>query len=87
VIWGGKSAGKAVCAAVSQALSGRQRGRSSRLWQPCRLEGVPQAGLGPAGQARTHAPFSRARPRLMRLRRFRAAVRFFSQALLRAVPR
>ena len=39
------------------------------------------------GPARTHASFSRVRPWLRRLRRLRAAARFLSQALLRAVPR
>ena len=80
--WGGKSAGKAVCAAESLALSGR-RG------QPGRDAGWLQAAAGASGggQASTHAPLSRVRPRLMRLRRLRAAVRCLSQALFLAVPR
>jgi len=40
---GGKSADKAVYAAVSQALSGRQRGRSSRWSQPGMRAGWLQA--------------------------------------------
>ena len=69
---------------------GRRRGRSSRRVPAWQAGGVAASGpglLAGAGQASAHAPFSRVRPRLMRLRRFRAAVRFFSQALLRAVPR
>ena len=87
--WGGKSADKAVCAAESLTLSGRQRGRSSRRGQPDRDAGWLQAAAGGCrgGQASTHAPLSRVRPRPMRLRRLRAAVRCLSQALFLAVPR
>src|SRR6266568_4102894 len=42
--WGGKSADKAVCAAESLALSGRQRGRSSRRGQPGRDAGMAASG-------------------------------------------
>ena len=49
MVWGGKSADKAVCAAVSQALSGRQRGRSSRHRQPGRHGGVAASGPVPGG--------------------------------------
>ena len=79
-----------VCAVVSQAL----RPATWSLLPP----GISLAGgwewlqgglvrVRPAGQAITHAPLLRSRPRLMRLRRLRAAVRFLSQALLRATPR
>ncbi len=87
---GGKSADKAVCAAESLALSGRQRGRSSRRVSLAGMRGGPQAAAGAAaggGQASAHAPLSRVRPRLMRLRRLRAAVRCLSQALFLTVPR
>src|SRR6266480_1410106 len=89
VLGGGKSADKAVCAAESLALSGRQRGRSSRRVSLAGMRGGPQAAAGAAGggQASAHAPLSRVRPRLMRLRRLRAAVRCLSQALFLTVPR
>jgi hypothetical protein len=86
----GKSADKAVCAAVSQALSGA--GNVVALPAAASLAGL-SGGLQVAwrllgsGQASTHTPLSKARPRLMRLRRLRAAVRRFSQALFLAVPR
>jgi len=41
---GGKSADKAVFAAVSLALSGRQRGRSSRRYQLGAVAGRPASG-------------------------------------------
>ena len=88
--WGGKSAGKAVCAAESLALSGPATWSlfpPGSAWQGC--GGGCKRPLVPAGggQASTHAPLSRVRPRLMRLRRLRAAVRCLSQALFLAVPR
>jgi hypothetical protein len=87
--WGGKSADKAVCAAECLALSGRQRGRSSRrgpAWQGYG-GGCKRPLWLPGCQASIHAPLSRVRPRPMRLRRLRTAVRCLSQALFLAVPR
>ena len=89
MIWGGEIAGKAVCAAVGPLRVGEVAAFAG-CRQAGRLEGAAASGPGfcwPPGQASTHVPFWQARPRLMRLRRFRAAVRFFSHALLRAVPR
>ena len=59
--WGGKSADKAVCAAESLALSGRQRGRSSRRGQPGRDAGVVASGRWCLPEVVRPAPMPRCR--------------------------
>jgi hypothetical protein len=77
-----------VCAVVSQALG-------PATWSLFPLDASLAGGWGggkgrypvrAGGQGTIHAPSWRFRPRPMRLRRFRAAVRSFSQALFWAVP-
>ncbi len=89
VAWGEREAGEdRPCGGEP----GRGRRRVIAVPAAAGLAGGGEWLLGPgaggwAGQARTHDPSRWLRPRRMRLRRLRAAVRFLSQALFLAVPR
>jgi transposase len=89
MIWGGRARQGRLCG-IMLGSSGPVTGSLFPLmpaWvgaQGCRKRMLAH---GLRGQASTQVPCSRVRPRLMRLRRLRLAVRRLSQELLRAVPR
>ena len=80
----------AACVPCSRVLFGGRRWLDGRPGGGCEAaEGLVVVGVLPSSwaQVRAQAPSCRVRPRLSSRRRFRAALRLWSQALFLVTPR